>query len=310
MESEFKSLNFDAYAKTKFGQSAHVICLDNHFGSWRIVQNGKQFHIDINDVALWQYGYGYRAVATGIYKDDWCAINFNLINWKIIPIVVVSDDKIHDIQGVRNACNNLISGLDLTRDWYYNQMGGKTFNFLERAIIIHSADTSLAWNDFAFYTDVPDFIKDPYGNIIPNPNDAFPKEENRWLLINRLKGIVNNAFGPINNGQKIICIAPYTGRGMAASGAGAAAVSSVVAEPPFLLEFDPKTTTNPLHRDGTIYAIGHELGHEFGLIHSCSAFPGNSLCSNSIMENPSLHFGDSILLYEEKQILNNSMFFN
>ncbi|MBF04951.1 MAG: hypothetical protein CMP76_16850 [Flavobacterium sp.] len=295
-----KSLDFDRYVKTKYGNQAKVVTLNDHLHSWRIEISGKQYHLDVNAVAKWQHGMNYVAVSTGVHKYDWCAINLQDLNFQIIPVIMISKDKWFDIPGVKTACENLLAGLEITSDWYSNQMGGKSFSFLNKVLVFDTAFSSQKWNEFANATNIPD-------TTIPDP---FPGEPNREILEIRLRSRFESVFGRPYNFDGIFCTVPYTGLGTSTSGAGALCRGNYVAQPPSIVEFNPKTTSNQKMKDGVIYAIGHELGHAFGLKHSCEVYPGASDCWDSIMQNPSNNFSKAKLLFDEINILKISPYFN
>ena len=104
-----------------------------------------------------------------------------------------------------------------------------------------------------------------------------------------------------------VVLSPYTGEsagvwlGAAASGRYAAATQRATS-----LDC-PSEGMLGRACDDAAYAIGHELGHTFGLGHSCDEYPGHPRCGESIMQTGSPP--EAILLQQEVCDLLASPFF-
>lgn len=299
-----------------YGRGAELVAIGEHASDWRVRVGQTMHHVDLNRIVAILHGPKFRAVAMGAGRGDWRAIDFDSGQNEILPVVIVSSDHNKNIAGVRKAIDNLLGNLRITQNWYGNRLGGKSFRFVQAAVVIWSSASGNEWNLWAKTTDIPDKIPNPANPAvaIPNPADQFPAEDNRALLLRRMEGTVLNAFGRrIDTSGTILCVAPYIGKGTAASGAGA--VNNFLgghfsAQPPLMTEYNGEhfAANDRAHTDA-IYSIGHELGHAFGLPHpSQRPLPHDPASGHSLMGNPSNDFGKAVLLNAEEHELLRSPF--
>jgi hypothetical protein len=281
---DFQGLDFNAYAQKKFGPSARVVAESDHAFSWKLVLNGQTNNLDVNEAARMQYGSRFRAVTIGLYRDDWRAFDFAAVRNRVVPLVVVAGDAWGNIGGARAAVANYLASLRRVQQWYQTKVG-RSFRLLDAAIVTQSRHGSAEWNGFARDTD--------------------PPVADRELLERELATTIRNAFGDLDPMGGVLCVVPWTGTGAGASGAGAINRAHFVAQPPRIPEIDP-SLASPQQLGDVMYSLGHELGHAFGLAHSCAAFPGGQ-CQDSIMEGT--HPPAAILLPQEVQHLLASPFF-
>jgi hypothetical protein len=289
----FKDLKLDGYAKSVYGKNAKAIATSDHLYGWKIEVDGKSYGINMDEAAKWSHGSNYISVATGVHKYDWCAFNIDENKDIIVPIMVVAKDKWQDIEDVKKASVNVLGGLTATKKWYekntrQGSTAGKSFDFLDKVIVFNASQKGTEWNDFAKATDIPD-------TTTPDP---YPSEPNREILDLRLQPYLKSRFKDIHKHKVIFLTVPYTGLGSNASGAGALCRGNFVTQPPSIAEINADTTTDTTKRDMIIYSIGHELGHAFGLPHSCDLYAKPD-CYDSIMQNPTNNFSVAKLLSQE-----------
>ncbi|GAA4800430.1 hypothetical protein [Lysobacter hankyongensis] len=297
-----------------YGKGAQLVATGEHASDWRVRVGQNMHHVDFNRIVALLHGPRFRAVAMGAGRGDWRAIDFDSGQHEILPVVIVASELSRNVDGVRAAIDNLLGNLRITQAWYGHQLNGKSFRFVQGAIVIWSSASANEWDLWAKTTSIPDVIVPNPANpthVIPNPADQFPAEDNRELLLRRMEGTVGNAFGRrIDTNGTILCVAPYIGRGMAASGAGAINRWHFSAQPPSMTEYNGENfAAKDRARTDAIYSVGHELGHAFGLPHpDTRPDPKDPQSGYSIMGNPTNFFDKAILLNVEKSELMRSPF--
>ena len=273
-------------ARTQYGSAATLTSVSDHLYGWRAVVNGRYLSIDMQRAVADQYGAGFVLGAVGVHLYDWRAIRWSGLNNRVVPVMPIASDLFFNVDAVRTGLANFRSVLITIRNWYDLRMGGESFHYAQPLIVpLQSTQTAAEWNWTSSLTQ---------------------NEDHRWDLLD--SAIVEYQRSYPNPGSSLrVMLAPFTGSspdvwlGAASTGRFAVApqrATSIVCP-----------TSGPLDyrcADAT-YAIGHELGHTFGLAHSCDAYPKDLRCSSSIM-----HTGkpwDAILLPGEIATLQPLSFF-
>ena len=168
-----------------------------------------------------------------------------------------------DATGIAWAAANLKSVNNYTRDWYKNK-AAKTYQ-VDPVVVIPSTRSAASWIQLSFDStiDIHRF-------------DYFYAANSEVIS---LVDSVNHRYA----------VTVYAGdRPDAWYGAAAAGVVSVNA-PSVASVNCVKFTSNNIPAvtsacAGAVYGTGHELGHTFGLAHSCDIYPEDSSCWNSVMQ--------------------------
>jgi hypothetical protein len=290
--SSFSSIDLQAFANINYGIGASVkFSNPNHIYDLNIEKDGRMYNIDMKTIVKSQLGARYYPVMTGLTGFDWSAISNVELTQKIVPIVIIPSDAFYDIADSKDMANNLLANINYSQKWYQNHMpDGKTFRLLDKTIFVYSDKLTTYWNKLAEMTDWGD-----------TPEE---KNKNRFAYLEEAKSLFEKSLPELANFKStIICASVWVGREVKASGLGAAASDNFVIQPPSVA-----TSQGRQH----IYAIGHELGHAFGLPHSCELYNNrtNPSCDESIMQNPGDKFLQvGTLLPEEKAILFKSLYF-
>ena len=281
----FKPIDVDRAAKEQYGSKAKAVAIGNHLYDWRADVAAELNSIDMKRAVKKQYGNKYKLVALGVHKYDWKAIKLSSVEYKVVPAMIIASDRFSNIAGVRTALRLFRSVLDGIQDWYHDQLEGTTFSLLA-PVIVRSEHSSTWWN---------------------NKSNITAQTGHRYDLYDEAKKAYLAELGAPHNKMRVV-ISQYTGDSKDVwLGAAGDQDGPFVVVPPRATSVDCSGSGMSNFRcQDAMYAVGHELGHTFGLRHSCevSATPN---CSKSIMEtakppNAILH------LYEKCTLIHNPFF--
>lgn len=283
-----------------YGPDAQLVSNGPHAFDWKIRKGQQLGNVDFSSVFKALHGPRFVAATFGAAREDWYAIDFDSGRSEILPVMIVANELFGDIARVRTAAYHFRSNILLAQAWYQRQMG-RTFSVIGETMTIHSRSTGDQWNAWAHQTSLPNPVPPP-----PIPN--------RDVLLREQEGTLHRAFGRrIDTPGTILCVGVFTGKGLSASGFGAAnngIGGHFSGQTPLLTEFRAQDypETHQLNI-AAAYSVGHELGHAFGLPHpDTRPDPKDPQSGYSIMGNPTNFFGKAILLNVEKSELLRSPF--
>lgn len=288
-------------AREEYGSSAAVTSLCDHLNCWRAKVNGQLRGLDLTRAVQSQYGSGYKLVAVGLHLYDWRAISLPRANYIVQPVIEVASDRWLDVAGVDQGLASFRSVLTTTQNWY-SYRAGKTFHPLT-PIVIQSDYTSQQWIDDAASTAQPCYDGNnthwdcPRYNLLRHSQEQYLKRLPQPGTDNRLRAQLSSLAV-----SQYVGYAPDVWLGAADGGQFAMA-------PPRATSVScPASGAQDSRCADATYAIGHELGHAFGLDHSCHAYPSDPNCGKSIMETRKPW--DAILLQGEIDHLIGSSYFS
>jgi hypothetical protein len=241
-----RGIDLSRAAIDQYGAGTTVRAKGGHAWDWEaVLPNGTTGFIDMNRAALKQYNSTAKPVMTGVAAGDWAFLDFGGISYKVIPIMLVTADKIYDVNAVKTALDAFESKIIACQEWMRQQLD-KTFDVVQPLTYYTpvSANQFQLWDNqristgsFNYFYGVRDEIKRMLGTSY--------NEQRHVYLVTVLGGIVGWSCN----------LNP---------------VSLVRSE---VLDDHYKVFTEAVHtQDGDVgddsYMIMHELTHAFGVDHT------------------------------------------
>ena len=282
--SFYRSIDVARAARDQYGSSAQAVTTCDHLYCWKAKVGTQLKPLDMKAAVSRQYGSSFRLIAVGVYKYDWRAVNFGSLPKSVIPTMLVASDRFFDISGVRTGLNQFQSVNVTINDWYQLRVT-KRYKLLQ-PIVVPTNRTSSQWNAIA---------------------NSTSDDSTRYALLDDAKADFQAQLPSPSSNLRMI-LSPFTGASPDVW-LGAASSGRYAVVPPRATSITcPASGTQDSRCADATYAIGHELGHTFGLQHSCDAYPSASNCAMSIMQTTKPW--DAILLPGEKTTLKNTGFFS
>lgn len=286
VDTFYKPIDMTAAAKAQYGSTATAVQTGQHLYNWAAQVNGQNQPLDLNQAVSTQWGTGYRLVHTGVHAYDWAAVRFTDLDLHVLPVLLIASDKFYDITGVQTGITRLRSVVGYVQDWYRHHTT-EGFRLL-KPLAISTDYTAAQWDNLSDITVNAANRDDLFHAAVAEYQKRLPK--------------------PGANLRAVLV--PYTGESVAkwkgAAGLNPYAVAPQRASSVSCTTFSATGTVAAECADA-VYAVGHELGHTWGLGHSCTAYPSATNCGQSLMEGtkpPS-----AILLSQEATALRASPFF-
>ena len=260
--SLYRNIDLNLAARTQYGSTASAVQTGQHLYDWKALVNGQYYTLDLARAVTDQNGPGWIPVHVGVHAYDWKAANFSTLDYHVLPVLLVASDRFYDISGVQTGVSRLSSVVGYVQDWYRHRVA-EGFKLLQ-PLTIATDYTSAQWDALS---DITANAADRYDLF-----DAAVAEYKKRL--------------PTNANLRAVLV-PYTGESVAkwlgAAGASPFAVAPQRASSVSCPTFSATGTISAECADAT-YAVAHELGHTWGLGHSCTAYPSATNCSQSLME--------------------------
>jgi hypothetical protein len=256
----YGSLNLEQAAKEQHGITAVLVSTGEHLYDWKARVGRELLDLNIARAVEDQYGAAWRAVTTGVHRFDWKAFRLSEPDHVVLPVMLIASDRFLDIEGVALAVNRFRSVLGRVQGWYGARVG-VDLQFLQ-PLVLPTSRTSAQWNELSAMT---------------------ADEAKRFVLLEQCIAAYESQLpAPADNLRVVLSV--YTGDSLGVW-LGAASTGRYAMAPPRAtsLNCPAEGLLDALCADAA-YAVGHELGHTFGLGHTCDDYPEHPHCSDSIMQ--------------------------
>lgn len=262
-----------------------------------VLDEDALYVISIAHVCQDEYGSNYGEVLLGGNSNHWACVDWfdDDASYIVVPVLIIADDHTSNSNGIDDAISSVKAAMERVQSWYRRKMKpAKTFR-LSQPIVTMSDKSAEDWNELSCLTassnDRPEQCKDTssdsdrFGYYYEAQAEATKTSLPRWPK------------------KQLVVIFVYTGSDSSPFWLGAAAAGPYSANPPNIAVCPADSDTCGL------YSIGHELGHSFGLKHSCEIVQ-KPKCYRGIMQNPGDDgVLDSVLFRKEQEVLDLSPYF-
>jgi len=257
----YKPLDIARAARQQWGPTATVKTVSNHLYGWRAYVGGRLRSLDLHRAVRDQYDKTYTLVSVGVHLYDWRAVRFSDLQNVVLPVMAIASDHFYNVTSVRNGLTRFRSVLVAVRNWYQLR-ANSTFCILQ-PLVVPTGKSSAAWNQLSADTS---------------------QSNKRYVLLDA--GIAEySASLPQPHSRLRVIVSPYCGNARDVwLGAGSRGRFALAPQRATSLVCPSSGTLDSRCADAA-YAVGHELGHTFGLGHSCEVYRTDADCSRSIMQN-------------------------
>ena len=244
-------------AREQFGAGGVLYSRCESLNCWYVKSGAAIRPLDLKRAVTKQYGADWTLVAVGAGKSDWRAVRFSDLNYAVLPVMMISSDRLSDVGGVNTGLARFRTVLANSQYWYYTHVG-KTFRLLQ-PVIVTSEQTSAQWNSLSgMYTNKDRLAQatwSQYARELPAPGSNLR-----------------------------VVVAPYTGENYTIA-QGALSMPGFAVAPSLATSlWCPQSGQLDKSCQSAAYLVGQALGLSFGLGHSCAAYPHDPNCHISLMQ--------------------------
>lgn len=255
------SLDLEQAVYAQFGADATLVSTGSHRDDWRALVGERLVEIDFERAVRDQNGRGFALVSIGVGKNDWRAVHPLDLDGLVVPVLLVAADVYPDVTEVAQAVDRFRGVLLSSQRWIYDQAGATYPQLVP--ILLDTSSRSALWH---------------FESVRTGLGDA-----SRFVLLDHAIEEFGARLAPPTAYQRTV-LAPLTRFGSGYT-LGAAQRREYALVPPSVA-----SSVCPAPRDWdtacgeAMYAVLHELGHTFGLQHTCDGSSRYPQCLDSIME--------------------------
>lgn len=303
--STYKSIDLNRQCRAQYSRFSYAIRTGDHAYDWRCNVNGAERNIDTTSACKAQWGSTYRPVLLGGHAYDWACTNWSGTTNKVIPVVVIASEYFHNISAIEDAVQTAARVTQNTQDWFKDEMNsGKTFKTV-RPIVKLSLEPTSHWHDLSCLSGRPAPFNDR-PSICADRTSPQARFDFFFEGRNEVSYLFDNKS---SNTDIVVPVFIYTGNNSDAVRLGAASTRDTANKIAFSVQPPNVAACNLGDFWCGIYALGHETGHNFGLIHTDDLDPRPDNSTRSIMQTGGNKTTDMFLADAEQSALDSSSFF-